>query len=259
MRIATDVPIVLVHGWAGSSVPWAPVTRALTASGHRAPVTAIDLPGSPLFRGSAVAPTISDATRHLVETLEGIGRPALLVGHSLGAQVTLLAHAERPDLVHAEVVLDPAYNSTEPRAALANWADRIERDGHAALRPFFAEALGNRVPASSAAQVLADLRATPVPVIVSYLRSEYLDPDAIGLRPQTLQAAGGRRHPVLALHTRASGAELEKTLPAPHGSRTVLRPGANHFLHLEGPEGIVDEIQSWLSRLDQLAGTTLAS
>lgn len=43
---------------------------------------------------------------HLIATLEGYGQPAVLVGHSLGGMLSMMAARERPDLVRCVVMLD---------------------------------------------------------------------------------------------------------------------------------------------------------
>ncbi len=43
---------------------------------------------------------------HLIHTLEGYGQPAILVGHSLGGMLSLMAARQRPELVRCVVMLD---------------------------------------------------------------------------------------------------------------------------------------------------------
>ncbi len=43
---------------------------------------------------------------HLVHTLEGYGQPAILLGHSLGGMLSMMAARQRPDLVRCVVMLD---------------------------------------------------------------------------------------------------------------------------------------------------------
>lgn len=43
---------------------------------------------------------------HLIHTLEGYGEPAILLGHSLGGMLSLMAAKQRPDLVRCVVMLD---------------------------------------------------------------------------------------------------------------------------------------------------------
>lgn len=87
-------PLLLVHGWGGSSRHWLGAFAALAAQ-HE--LIAPDLPGfgdSPPARAPTSLSTLRDATIALCDAL-GLGRVAV-AGHSLGAAVALLLAAERP-------------------------------------------------------------------------------------------------------------------------------------------------------------------
>ena len=236
-------PLVLVHGWAGSGSAWSPVVSHLDAT-IWGPIVTFDLPGSPSYVGSAES-RISSAAHELVDLLHSFDSPAVLVGHSLGAQVTLLAQSEAPHHVQAEVVIDPAYDADDDeRDELSRWADRIERRGHDELLTFFAEALiGVDEPVRS--QIMLDLQQTSVAAIVQYLRSEYLDSDSIGLHSATVRAAQARTRPVLAIHSTPRAAERSRLLPSPAGSEVVEWPGYHHFLHLQDPARFASGMASW--------------
>jgi len=240
-----ETPLILVHGWAGSAESWRPITAALDGlGGYR--VLSVRLPGSP-GSASAAPPTIGAAAEELIALLRGLRAPAVLVGHSMGAQVTLRAHVGAPGAVLAEVVVDPAYGAFDDREAMMRWAQRIASGGHRALRAFFVEA-GAGLPAADRAAMLADLRATPIPVIVSYLRSEYLDADAIGLMPASARIAARRVSPVLSLHSTLEGVQRERRLPHPPGSRTDAWLGNGHFLHLQDPRRFARLVDGWARR-----------
>lgn len=243
--VASPETIVLVHGWAGSAESWAPVVARLEAAMPSTQVIAARLPGSP--GGSSTAPsTIPAAARALTDLLEGDTGPALLVGHSMGAQVTLLAAVQSPHLVLGEVVIDPAYGAADgEREHMERWASDIDRIGHPAVDEFFRSAIGTRTPDASASLILQDLYSTPPPVIASYLRSEYVDEGSIGLESSTRSAASHRSRPVLAIHSSAAGAALESSLASPEGSMVVRWEGHGHYLHLEDPDGFVSALSVW--------------
>ncbi|MBN8883147.1 MAG: alpha/beta hydrolase [Salana multivorans] len=250
----TQPPIVLVHGWAGSQAAWRSTRAAIAALAPDAVVRAVALPGAhgalEAATRSRVGPaTIGGAVDAVVAVLEDLDAPGLVVGHSMGAQVTLLTQVRRPDLVAAEVVLDPAYASRASADDIESWADRIERRGHAELEAFFSGALDPAIPRTDRETVLADFHATPVPVIASYLRSEYSDPGAIGLREHTAPAARRRTRPVLAIHSTAAGADAERLLAAPPRSEIELWPGHCHFLHLQAPERTARRALTWAAAL----------
>jgi pimeloyl-ACP methyl ester carboxylesterase len=67
---------------------------------------------------------------HLVTRLESYDEPAILVGHSLGGMLSMMAARERPELVRCVVMLDSpvvaGWRATLLRLAKGqNWADRF--------------------------------------------------------------------------------------------------------------------------------------
>jgi pimeloyl-ACP methyl ester carboxylesterase len=99
-------PIVLLHGLGGSTFSWRTTVPALAAAGWR--TAAVDLLGFGLSDKSfdvdhSHAPQARRVAAAMVEL--GIG-PAVMIGHSMGANVVLhLAHM-RPDLVERLVLVD---------------------------------------------------------------------------------------------------------------------------------------------------------
>jgi pimeloyl-ACP methyl ester carboxylesterase len=245
---AATTPIVLVHGWAGSAEAWHPIVSRLRAKADR-PLVAVRLPGSP-GAADGSTPTIPGAAALLAETIRAQAAPVLLVGHSMGAQVTLLAHAMDPDSVLGEVVIDPAYGASHTaHTEMTEWAERIESQGHAATYDFFASAAAT-MPREAGDLLLADLSATHPAVIARYLRSEYLDSEAIGFLAATQRAAALRTKPVLAIHSTELGASREGLIPAPPGSRIETWSGHGHFVHLEVPDRFVETVDAWRRSLE---------
>jgi pimeloyl-ACP methyl ester carboxylesterase len=99
-------PMVLVHGLGGSHVNWMLLGPILS---ERARVLAPDMAGfgrtPPAGRGSDVG-----ANARLLGELvrEEIGGPAILVGNSMGALISLLLASARPDLVAGLIMVGPA-------------------------------------------------------------------------------------------------------------------------------------------------------
>lgn len=240
-----EVDVVLVHGWAGSAESWRPIRQLLAGEALR--VHALRLPGSP-GASPAAAPSIGGATQSLIDLLRGIGRPSVIVGHSLGGQVTMRAHGAVPALVSSEVVIDPAYGgASSDRAAMRRWADEIDAGGHEAIAEFF-ESAAKGLDRADLERLRADLAATSASVIAGYLRSEYVDADAVGLLPTSARAAALRRKPVLALHSSSEGVARERALPSPAGSRIDLWQGSGHYLHLQHPLDFAELLVRWARR-----------
>lgn len=89
-------PVVLVHGaWHGAWC-FAALQHALDELG--VPSYAVDLPGH-----GASTQSLTDLhgdARHVAEVLAGLGRPAVLVGHSYGGAVVTQAATWHPDVAH---------------------------------------------------------------------------------------------------------------------------------------------------------------
>ncbi|WP_185278589.1 alpha/beta fold hydrolase [Leifsonia shinshuensis] len=238
------IPMVLVHGWAGSAESWRPVLDALKDRWD-APVVAARLPGSP-GEQSGRRPTIADAVESVAELIEELRSPVIVVGHSMGAQVTLRLQALVPEKLGGEIVIDPAYAAEDHQLMpMIEWAAQINQAGPSALAEFFAESFGPALSGPDRERILNDLSATPASVISSYLRSEYVDADAVGLWTQTFRAAKRRTRPVLAFHSTLERALQERALPAPAGSDIRVWDGAGHFLHLEDPIRFASDSARW--------------
>ncbi|NWG20937.1 MAG: alpha/beta fold hydrolase [Chloroflexi bacterium] len=97
----------LVHGWASSSYTWKPVLPALS---RRYRCIAIDLPGfgrSPAPRHPPTIAGYADLVAHLIEQYSP-RQPVLLLGHSMGGQISTTLALRYPLLVERMVLLNPA-------------------------------------------------------------------------------------------------------------------------------------------------------
>ncbi|MGV0594058.1 alpha/beta fold hydrolase [Mycolicibacterium vulneris] len=99
-------PIVLVHGLMGRGSTWSRQLPWLTGLGE---VYTYD---APWHRGRDVVDPYPISTERFVadlgDAVAGLGRPAILVGHSMGALHSWCLAAARPELARAVVVEDMA-------------------------------------------------------------------------------------------------------------------------------------------------------
>lgn len=120
----SDPAVVLIHGLAAGAFIW---HRVLPLLARRGTVVAFDLPGFGLTarpapdgwpRGNPYDPKVqADLTVALLDRL-GIDR-AVLVGHSAGARVAMLAALKYPERVSGLVLVTPALDPPSLRRSLA--------------------------------------------------------------------------------------------------------------------------------------------
>jgi len=261
--------LVCVHGLGGSLVNWAALAPRLTAEVR---VVALDLVG--FGRTRVVGRSASLASnQHMLHRFltEVVGSPAILVGNSMGAAVTVMQANLHPDTVAGTVLVDPALPMAlgarpDPlvTAMFASYA--LPPLGRAALR-----ARRRHGPEQAALNVLrlccADVGRVPSPVVDQHLklaraRSTYDDADEM-----LLEAA---RSVMQALTLRRRYAALLRDMPGPvllmHGSRDRLVPvasaraaaranpswrfevaeGVGHVPQLEAPDWTAGHILDWL-------------
>jgi pimeloyl-ACP methyl ester carboxylesterase len=99
-------PIVFVHGLGGSHLNWCLLSPHL-AAGRRA--VALDLRGFGLTPGLRSNSTVQ-ANARLVDRFitEVIGTPVILVGNSMGGQISIMETAANQDAIKGLVLIDPA-------------------------------------------------------------------------------------------------------------------------------------------------------
>ncbi len=128
----TGVPFVLIHGLGGSHANW---TEMLDPLSERSRTIAIDLPGfgySPPIRRHDLA----SLAAILVEFLEALGTPSVLIGNSMGGLVAEMIASNRIDLVRGLILISPASpppfwtRPANPRVAARVVAQSLPVVGH---------------------------------------------------------------------------------------------------------------------------------
>ncbi|MBC8161941.1 MAG: alpha/beta fold hydrolase [Roseiflexaceae bacterium] len=97
---------LLIHGWSSSSFTWAPILPSLR---KRYRCLAIDLPGYGKSPAPVEPPTIAGYAHLAGRIIEKVSdRPMLVLGHSMGGQITATLALQAPDLLERMVLLNPA-------------------------------------------------------------------------------------------------------------------------------------------------------
>lgn len=120
--VGDGVPVVYTHGWLNTGDVWSGVVDALAGSVRS---VTWDMRGH--GRSEAAAPglyTRDHALSDLGRILDVAGRPAILVGHSLGGYLSLAQAILRPDDVAALVLVaaGPGFRSPDSRE---QWNDSV--------------------------------------------------------------------------------------------------------------------------------------
>jgi len=189
--MASDAPILLIHGGCHRGDCWRLLIPELQALGREA--VAIDLPGHGRDPETDPLPaTLDNGIAATVAALRGLGRPALLVGHSLGGMTISGAAEQVPEAVERLVYLSallPRNGETGAALAatpglLADVGSHILDDGErVAVHPdqarllFYGDCAEDLAAAAVEALVATDL---------SYLASAaVLSPERFGRAPKT--------------------------------------------------------------------------
>lgn len=103
------LPIIFTHGWSLDSTVWAYAKRDLAS---RFKLILWDLPGLGLSRRAHAKVGLPEFAEHLRTLLAITGRPAILVGHSIGGMTIQTLAREHPELFGREVAGVVLLNTT---------------------------------------------------------------------------------------------------------------------------------------------------
>ncbi len=270
--------IVCVHGLGGSHRNWLAVAAGLAQLGH---VLAPDLVGHGLTPAAGRVPDVEGHCRLLTGFLDRVvGRPAIVVGNSMGALVAALVASEEPELVAGLVLVDPAL----PVRSIARFRPSVVANFVACAIPGVGEAyLGARRRRTTAEEsVLRVLRRCcvdperlPRSVVEAHVAlTEGMDRSAADAAYLTSARSLARRYvapaatlaaldrvdrPTVVLHgacDRIVPLGVARALVADHpGWRLEVALHAGHAPMLEVPAWTVEVITRWVRGTGRLSGS----
>jgi pimeloyl-ACP methyl ester carboxylesterase len=247
------VPLILIHGLAGSIESWEPVLSGLAAS-HR--TIALDLPG----HGHSDKPTaFSYQMDAMVETVErvlaarGVER-AVWIGNSIGGQIALAAAVAGSQSVAGIVLVNSTGVDEAAMTALLSSPDRIKaragvaRDASlldAALALMFTD------PSSAPALRLAEVRLASARAPDRAAHARAVMHTAVRARQAQLEAALDRvRVPALVIwgeQDRLLGTASLGPLATLRGVSILRLSGVGHMPQLEAPAAVERAIVEFAS------------
>lgn len=237
-------PLLVVHGLYGSARNWGVICKRLSDSRQ---VIAVDLRNHGDSPQSA-AHSYPDLAGDLVDTIEEIGNPVDVMGHSMGGKTAMVLALSRPDLVQRLVVADiapVAYSHTQLpfiRAMRAVNLEAITRRSEAAeqlaaqgvepaLQSFFTQSLD---VAHKQWKLNLDALEANMPLIMDF-------PDISGsYQGSTLFLSGADSDYVRPEHR----AKIKAYFPR---ARFARLPGAGHWLHADKPREFEAALRAFLA------------
>jgi pimeloyl-ACP methyl ester carboxylesterase len=220
-----ELPVVLLHGAAGSRLSWPAQARRLAGC----PVYALDLPGHGKSPGEACR-SIEDYARVVLAWLEALDlKRVILVGHSMGSAIAMQAALAAPSRVAGLLLVGSAV-SLKVNPALLRLAASPETTQQAIER-IVAWSFSKQAPQRLVALALKRMRETPQAVLLGDLQScEAFD---ISARLEEITAPAlvvcgtdDRMTPLAGAQALANGLKQ---------ARLELLSGAGHMLMLEQP------------------------
>ena len=243
------LPVVFLHG-VGLDLTW--WGAQFEAFGHERQVVAFDLPGHGLSDDLGRAPTFDD----MASTLEGViealgGRPAHVVGLSVGGMIAQSFALRRPDLIHSLcLVATWCTFPGEVRTALRDRA-RVARD----------EGMTRIAELSNQRWFTAEFRARRPDVLTRTTRSLLQQSPEFhaGMWEMISGLELAARLPAISHPTLVVAGELDVNAPvhaaeriveAIPGARLVTMPGLGHFPPFEAADDFNGILGAFLDSIE---------
>jgi len=236
-------PLVLLHGFTGSSASWRNIMPDLSA---RFRVIAVDLPGhgqtgSPSEIHRYQMPVITGDLIQLLESLDA--SPAHCLGYSMGGRLALYLAIHHPENVRSLILESTSPGLADPRERAARQqqdealAERIEQDGIPAFvanwerLPLFASL--DRLPLSALAELREQRLANSATGLANSLRGM-----GTGVQPSLWDRLEALELPILQIVGRLDEkfVALNRAMAGKFpDARLAIVDGAGHIVHLEQP------------------------
>jgi 2-succinyl-6-hydroxy-2,4-cyclohexadiene-1-carboxylate synthase len=251
-------PLVMLHGFTGSSQNWRPLSERFKA--HLMTI-AIDLLG----HGESAAPsdtrhyTMPSVARNLMILLQTMTHePVHLLGYSMGARVALYLALHHPKLVKTLIIesgspgIDSEDGRKQRRQEDRSLAERIEQRGIESFvgqweqQPIFLTQ--QNLPADVRQELRAQRLENSPRGLANSLRGM-----GTGEQPSLWSQLGEVEVPVLVLCGELDDkftAISEQMVAQMPNARMEVVPSTGHNIHLENPDGFYEAVMGFLADYD---------
>jgi pimeloyl-ACP methyl ester carboxylesterase len=241
-ELASDGPtLVLLHGLGAAGAVWQGLGRHLNPALR---LVAPDLRG----HGESDKPSAGYLPRDYESDVAALlghqaAAPMAVLGHSLGAVIAILLAADRPELVHRLILVDPPLDPHRPRSHIetvhqlrhrpTGELERYLQLREPGMSDLYARAIANLFRTASDGAFLAVLRAEPgFPAALAALRDVH--------NPTLVLAADPAQDGALSADAAAS---IEQALP---NGRLISIAGARHAIHASHPQQLAEAVLSFI-------------
>ena len=236
-----EIPVLLLHGWGGSTESWLPVWRDL---GEYRRLINIDFPGFGQSPEPSDAWGVGDYADFLLAFLDGLGETRIdVIAHSFGGRVALVMNQKRPDLIRKQVLTGAAGLRKPPESGAA----KTPRG----MKGLYDNALTHQLLGDKAIEKIRNFvrsrfgsedykNATPrMREVFQKVVNEDLSYCLDGIRASTL-LLWGRNDTATPLWM---GQEMERRIP---DAALVIFENAGHFAYLEQYQRFIAIIKNFL-------------
>lgn len=224
-----EIGVVLVHCWSCDQTFWENQVDHLVAAGYK--VVTLDLPGHGVTGGTRDVWTIAAYGADVKTVADETGlQNMVIVGHSMGARVSLEAAALMPERVVGVISVDALHNAdwTWPEEEFNKTIADMENDFQGSCGGFVRGMLPPDVDAALADDIVARL-CDADPAVAIALLEDYAKYD----EGAALKAAGV---PVRAIISPLFPANIESNRKYNPDYDAYVIEGTGHFPHMENPE-----------------------
>lgn len=236
--------LVFVHGWSCDRTYWKP---QLDVFSRKFKVVAIDLAGHGESgagkRETWTIPAFGGDVAAVLDKLDVKG--AILIGHSMGADVVAEAARRAPGRVVGLVWLDQYNELGTPRdpKKVAAFTEDFRADFVAATRKFVRGMFPPNADPALVDRVATDMSSAPPQIAVSALT------ETLNNEPHVRAALAELKLPVVTINP--DTAPIDKASLGRHGVDVILMPGVGHFLMMEDPARFNPLLEQAIERIQR--------
>lgn len=252
---ARDLMVVLIHGFTSDSSDWDTIAGQVCA---RRPCLAVQLPGHGLLRDAPGEYSIERCARDVGTIIRELDLDkAVIVGHSMGARISLELSAIQAELVQGLILVDGSCVPGDPGQIRHDISASLESKGKRNwIEAAYTTMMLDSLPASVRRKIITRAQQISVRAIIDYMASmgewdknRFEDAIKVTTAPITVLQSTSLDDNEARRNIQVQPRSRWRDGIGVHRPDAVFHevPDASHFLMLERPEVVVDAILNMFS------------